>query len=138
MNENEKRSRGPECISEEEYEEICREEDKKMLDSTFVEPNTIDEIERPSIDIISECCFDDNDYDFEVEEKETELTPMQRFRQSNKLDLIDEVVYTGNLEKISSTNSIDTGFGVLSFTYGINLDDKVKQIEDPFFFNINN
>lgn len=138
MFENKKRSRGPECISKEEYEEICREEESKMLDP-INESSTIDEFEASSINIIAEDYAADNDFDFETGEKATELSPMQKQRMAKKIQLVDGRIYQGTLEEIRASYLDYKQLGILSFSYIVKLNDNLfKEVEDPYFFKENN
>lgn len=133
----EESSRGTIPFSKKEYEEICREEDKKILDSTNIESNTIDEFPSPSIDIISDNGVNNNgDFDFEVEEKPKELSPMQKAHTSLLLDLEDDVEYSAILRKILHQYQQDRKMGILNFTYGVYHKGKyLKMIEDVYYFN---
>lgn len=138
MIENEKRSRGPECISKEEYDEICREEENKML-APINEPSTIDEFDTSSIDIIAEDYDAGNDFDFETEEKTTELSPMQKQRMAKRIQLVDGRVYQGTLEEIRANYLDYKQMSILSFSYLVKIKDNLyKEVEDPYFFKENN
>lgn len=138
MIENEKRSRGPECISKEEYDEICREEENKML-APINEPSTIDEFDTSSIDIIAEDYDAGNDFDFETEEKATELSPMQKQRMAKRIQLVDGRVYQGTLEEIRANYLDYKQMSILSFSYLVKIKDNLyKEVEDPYFFKENN
>lgn len=136
--EDTKRSRGPEVISKEEYDEICREEENKMLDS-INEPSAIDEFEPSSIDIIAKDYVVDNDYDFESEEKEKELSPMKKQRMATRTKLVDGKIYQGTLGEIRANYLDYKRMGVLSFSYLVKIKDNLyKEVEDPYFFKEDN
>lgn len=136
--EDTKRSRGPEVISREEYDEICREEENKMLDP-INEPSAIDEFEPSSIDIIAKDYVVDNDYDFESEEKEKELSPMKKQRMATRTQLVDGKIYQGTLKEIRANYLDYKELSILSFSYIVKLKDNLfKEVEDPYFFKENN
>ena len=138
MFENKKRSRGPECISKEEYEEICREEESKMLDP-INEPSIIDEFKVSSTDIISEEYSTYNGFDFETEEKATELSPMQKQRMATRTQLVDGKIYQGALKEIRANYLDYKRMGILSFSYLVKINDNLyKEVEDPYFFKEDN
>lgn len=134
-NQKEKRLRGPEVISKEEYDEICREEENKMLDSVN-EPSTIDEFDTSSIDSIPENCNGDNDFEFETEEKEKELSPMKKQKMVKRIQLTDGKIYQGVLESIEARYLDYKHLGILSFNYIVKLNEKMcKEVEDVYFFS---
>lgn len=136
--EDTKRSRGPEVISKEEYDEICREEENKMLDP-INEPSAIDEFEPSSIDIIAKDYVVDNDYDFESEEKEKGLSPMKKQRMATRTKLVDGKIYQGTLGEIRANYLDYKRMGVLSFSYLVKIKDNLyKEVEDPYFFKEDN
>lgn len=138
--EKEKRSRGPEPLSKEEYVEICREEDKKNLDSIDIEPSYIDELSDSSINSISKSLENNNgDFDFEPEEKPQELTPMQKSRVSRMIELEDDVKYQAILKAILHQYLHDRKLGILNFNYDVYKDGNLlKKVEDILYFDEKN
>lgn len=140
LEENKKSFRGTIPFSKAEYEDISREEDKKNLDSIDIEPSYIDEFEPSSIISISE--NDENyngDFDFEVEEKPKELSPMQKARTSRLVELVDDEKYLAELIDISPKYLQDKKMGILTFSYNVYKNGEfLKKIEDQLFFDENN
>ncbi len=138
--EYEKSSRGTIPFSKEEYEEISREEDKKILDPTYIESNTIDDFPTSSVDIISNNGINGNgDFDFETEEKSKELSPMQKSRLSRLIELVDDEENLAELIDISSKYLQDKKMGILTFSYDVYKNGEFfKKIEDKLFFDENN
>lgn len=137
--EYEKSSRGTIPFSKEEYEEISREEDKKILDPTYIESNT-DDFPSSSVDIISNNGINGNgDFDFETEEKSKELSPMQKSRLSRLIELVDDEENLAELIDISSKYLQDKKMGILTFSYDVYKNGEFfKKIEDKLFFDENN
>ncbi len=138
--EYEKSSRGTIPFSKEEYEEISREEDKKILDPTYIESNTIDDFSTSSVDIISNNGINGNgDFDFETEEKSKELSPMQKSRLSRLVELVDDEENLAELIDVSSIYLQDKKMGILTFSYNVYKNGEfLKKIEDKLFFDENN
>lgn len=138
--EYEKSSRGTIPFSKEEYEEISREEDKKILDPTYIESNTIDDFPSTSVDIISNNGINGNgDFDFETEEKSKELSPMQKSRLSRLVELVDDEENLAELIDVSSIYLQDKKMGILTFSYNVYKNGEfLKKIEDKLFFDENN
>ncbi len=138
--EYEKSSRGTIPFSKEEYEEISREEDKKILDPTYIESNTIDDFPSSSEDIISNNGINGNgDFDFETEEKSKELSPMQKSRLSRLVELVDDEENLAELIDVSSIYLQDKKMGILTFSYNVYKNGEfLKKIEDKLFFDENN
>ena len=138
--EYEKSSRGTIPFSKEEYEEISREEDKKILDPTYIESNTIDDFPCSSVDIISNNGINGNgDFDFETEEKSKELSPMQKSRLSRLVELVDDEENLAELIDVSSIYLQDKKMGILTFSYNVYKNGEfLKKIEDKLFFDENN
>lgn len=138
--EKKERSRGPEPLSKDEYVEICREEDKKKLDSINIEPSIVDEFDGSSTTIILENDIKDNrDFDFETEEKPQELTPLQKSRVSRMIELKDDVEYQAILMDILHQYLQDRKLGILNFNYDVYKDGKLlKKIEDILYFDEKN
>lgn len=138
--EYEKSSRGTIPFSKEEYEEISREEDKKILDPTYIESNTIDDFPTSSVDIISNNGINGNgDFDFETEEKSKELSPMQKSRLSRLVELVDDEENLAELIDVSSIYLQDKKMGILTFSYNVYKNGEfLKKIEDKLFFDENN
>lgn len=137
--EKEERSRGPIPLSKEEYQNICMEEDKKILASQM-ETSINDEFEQSSVNTISKNCVNDNgDFDFETEEKPEELSPMQKSRLSRLVELVDDEEHQAELVDISSQYLQDKGLGILTTSYNVYKNGKfIKKIEDKLFFDENN
>lgn len=109
-----------------------------MLDP-INEPSAIDEFEPSSIDIIAKDYVVDNDYDFESEEKEKELSPMKKQRMATRTKLVDGKIYQGTLGEIRANYLDYKRMGVLSFSYLVKIKDNLyKEVEDPYFFKEDN
>lgn len=139
FDEKKERSRGPEPLSKEEYEEISREEDKKILDPQM-ETSINDEFDQSSINTISYSEENDNDnYDFEEEEKPQEPTSFQKARLSRNSSIEDDVEILYVLMDINSSWYQDKNMSVLRFIYRTYTGEYTyKEIEDALFFDEKN